>query len=101
MCVVDRMTRDAVRRRLLVSIANMAPQAIRFLVSANQRICRRIMVEACRCPADLVMAVTALLSEGSAMCIVVSMTIDAVQWRVTSRNIGQMTGRAGNALMRP
>ena len=79
----------------------MAPQAIRFLVSANQRICRRIMVEACRCPADLVMAVTALLSEGSAMCIVVSMTIDAVQWRVTSRNIGQMTGRAGNALMRP
>jgi hypothetical protein len=79
----------------------VAAQATRFLVSANQRIFRRIMVEARRFPADLVMAVTALLSEGSAMCVVVSMTIDAVQWRVTSRHIRQMTSCAGDTLMRP
>ncbi len=100
MPVVDRMTRDAVCRRLLVSGSYMAADTACRLMFPDQAEFRFVVIESIRLPTRLIVTAAAIRRKGAIVCIALAVTIDAVRGCVAASDLGQMTSLAWRALVR-
>ena len=77
MRIIDRMTRDAVCRRLFVSGSHMAPDTACRLVFPGQGVSRFVVIELGRFPAGLEMTLATIRRKSAIVCIEFAVAIDA------------------------
>ncbi len=88
MRVIDRMTRDAVCRRLLVSGSHMAADTACRLMFPDQAEFRLVVIELIRLPAGLAVTAATIRRKGAVVCIDLAVAIDAVRGRVAASDFG-------------
>lgn len=100
MHVVGRMTGNALLRRVLVSIAEVAGEARDVFVLVSQRECGLVVVEADASPSRAVVTACTVASKPALVRFLSAMTGVAIGWRVAEALAFRMTAVAANGGMR-